>query len=110
MSIVSRTVEVVRDCIWVTESALSGGRFCQYTYRDEERRLRRGGRRIAPGQRVGGFFRFFKSVHIYTQIGIFREHSNLLLTHSKHFVCTKCLSSMSNKPVVAVFTDQTQIK
>ena len=33
-----------------TGSALSGGRFCQYKSRDEERSLRRGGRRILPDQ------------------------------------------------------------
>ena len=40
----------------MTESALSGGRFCLYKLKDEERSLRRRGRRIARRQRVGGFF------------------------------------------------------
>ena len=31
---------------------------------------------VARRQRVGGFFRFFKSVYIYTQIEVFRENSN----------------------------------
>ena len=57
--------------------AFSGGRFCQYKLREEDRSLRRGGRRIARGQRVGGFFRLFKSVNIYTQIEVFGENSNL---------------------------------
>ena len=31
----------------MTAGAFSGARFCQYKFRDEERSLRRGGRRIA---------------------------------------------------------------
>ena len=61
----------------MTTGAFSGGRFCQYKLREEERSLRRGGRRIAPRNSVGGFAWLFKSVYIYTQIEVFRENSNL---------------------------------
>ena len=54
-----RLIFIARPAVWsgrrMMGSALSGGRLCQYKLRDEERSLRRGGRRVARDSPVGGW-------------------------------------------------------